>query len=783
MLPIGQQGKRPTVTRLSNYTSSDEDKALSGNVHVSTTSKVAIAKTVNIPVENISVANYICTRGNRKRLKELLHCDDCDFDGTSWSVFNPKYNFDEVKTKIKEFSNGFLCKTVQFSDNSSWPKWMKFVLFEKKSIEVQLIEGEDNLKIQLVGPEEDVAPMYQYYQSQLEGANARITETKHLPSSFHCRLLERTSFYQNKHDALKIESKYSSNNASVCVQGPHDEVRKFIIEMSEKVQTITERQVRVDARIAEFLMSKDRSYNQLNSLLETAQVHALCKRVDQNFLYIMCFPDATEPAERLIATTYCCQQVGRMEDKEVQAFIRSAEYNKFARLTIENQSVMLRPVYDEIRKSDAPITLAITGKTLAVRMSTKVMEQFFDNNVIFTDQLDLSHPGFAKFLTLHKADDLNQLKESCRRYRPEINVTANAVIVKSTKAGLRKLVNEVESIVSTIAVETFDFRRRGLARFSNSSSFKQERSEIEKKHKTIVWKEGDEKDDITTRRGSSRRFIANRGITKQLLLECKVPNSCKSMSLFRGDLCSHISDAIVNAANDKLQHVGGLAKHIVHCAGKSVQEDCNRYIEKNNSLPTGNAMHTGSGNLRTTKHIIHTVGPKWPSQIGDTAATKQVEQQLQNAVCSSLNLAATLKCKTIAIPAISSGIFECPSDFVAKHIVQSVIAYFRENKTTLTEVHVVLLEKDTENIRCFKEFMKKNLIPSAEFLGDGQIVVPALQSGNELEMSQRNYNTKFFRSCGSSFKVCVKTGDIAREEVGVIQRDPKMFNKIDGFYS
>ena len=303
-------------------------------------------------------------------------------------------------------------------------------------------------------------------------------------------------------------------------------------------------------------------------------------------------------------------------------------------------------------------------------------------------------------------------------------------------------------------------------------------------------REAEEEDDgdvddatVGVIRLSSRRFIANRGITKQLLLECKVPNSCKSMSLFRGDLCSHISDAIVNAADDKLQHDGGLAKHIVHCAGKSVQEDCNRYIEKNNSLPIGNAMHTGSGHLLTTKHIIHTVGPKWPSQIGDTAATKQVEQQLQNAVCSSLNLATTLKCKTVAIPAISSGVFRCPSDFVAKHIVQSVIAYFRENKTTLTEVHVVLLEKDTENIRCFKEFMKKNLIPSAEFLGDGQIVVPALQSGNELEMSQRNYNTKFFRSCGSSFKVCVKTGDIAREEVGVIQRDPEMFNKIDGFYS
>jgi O-acetyl-ADP-ribose deacetylase (regulator of RNase III) len=114
-----------------------------------------------------------------------------------------------------------------------------------------------------------------------------------------------------------------------------------------------------------------------------------------------------------------------------------------------------------------------------------------------------------------------------------------------------------------------------------------------------------------------------------------------------GDMTSEQVDAIVNAANTNLAHGGGLAGAIVARGGAVIQEESNRLAP----VGTGNAAATTAGAL-PCRWVIHAVGPVW--------GEGNEEASLRSAVRASLDCAAELGAISIALPAISTGIFGYP---------------------------------------------------------------------------------------------------------------------------
>jgi O-acetyl-ADP-ribose deacetylase len=83
-----------------------------------------------------------------------------------------------------------------------------------------------------------------------------------------------------------------------------------------------------------------------------------------------------------------------------------------------------------------------------------------------------------------------------------------------------------------------------------------------------------------------------------------------------GDICLDHSDAIVNAANEQLNHGGGIAAAISRAAGPIVQQESDAWVQKNGLAITGlKAAHTSAGNL-PCKHVIHVAGPIWSTPVG-----------------------------------------------------------------------------------------------------------------------------------------------------------------------
>ncbi len=180
----------------------------------------------------------------------------------------------------------------------------------------------------------------------------------------------------------------------------------------------------------------------------------------------------------------------------------------------------------------------------------------------------------------------------------------------------------------------------------------------------------------------------------QELFEVKIDG--KKIKIVHGDITDEKVDAIVNAANSRLQHGGGVAGAIVRKGGRVIQEESNKI----GYVPVGKAAITTAGKL-PAKYVIHAVGPIWGE--GDE------DNKLRSAVRSALEIATEKGLKSISIPAISSGIFGFPKPRATKIIFDTVVDFLKNEETTLQEVRLTNIDEYTSNlfVKVAKEFVER----------------------------------------------------------------------------
>ncbi len=155
----------------------------------------------------------------------------------------------------------------------------------------------------------------------------------------------------------------------------------------------------------------------------------------------------------------------------------------------------------------------------------------------------------------------------------------------------------------------------------------------------------------------------------------------RKISLLQGDLTDLATDAIVNAANAGLQLGGGVAGAIRMKGGPTIQEECNRI----GPIKVGEAAVTGGGNLKAA-WVIHAVGPFYGEGNED--------EKLRNATLNSLRRATGKSLKSIAFPAISTGIFGFPKDRCARIMLDAIADFLKNQPTSLEQVIICLWSKE-----------------------------------------------------------------------------------------
>lgn len=159
-----------------------------------------------------------------------------------------------------------------------------------------------------------------------------------------------------------------------------------------------------------------------------------------------------------------------------------------------------------------------------------------------------------------------------------------------------------------------------------------------------------------------------------------------------GDLTLEDTDAIVNAANSHLAHGGGVAGAIVRRGGRVIQDESDTWVRSHGSVPTGQVAVTGAGKL-ACRYVIHAVGPVWQG------GGHNEDELLHSAVWNSLLKAHEMGLSSIAMPAISSGIFGFPKDRCAAILVGAAADFCAQHpQSSLREIRFTNFDESTVSI-------------------------------------------------------------------------------------
>ncbi|HEV2490743.1 MAG TPA: macro domain-containing protein [Candidatus Acidoferrales bacterium] len=161
--------------------------------------------------------------------------------------------------------------------------------------------------------------------------------------------------------------------------------------------------------------------------------------------------------------------------------------------------------------------------------------------------------------------------------------------------------------------------------------------------------------------------------------------------LTQGDITEMDVDAIVNAANDDLQLGAGVAGAIRRKGGDQIQKECDAI----GSIPIGSAAITSGGRLKA-RHVIHAAS----MQLGGRTTT----QALRASTAYSLRIAMQHKFRTIAFPAIGTGVAGFPLRECAEIMLEEAMKNLG-GETSLEKIYFVLF--DEQSLRVFEEVWKE----------------------------------------------------------------------------
>ncbi|MCQ4195957.1 O-acetyl-ADP-ribose deacetylase [Streptomyces sp. BPPL-273] len=156
-----------------------------------------------------------------------------------------------------------------------------------------------------------------------------------------------------------------------------------------------------------------------------------------------------------------------------------------------------------------------------------------------------------------------------------------------------------------------------------------------------------------------------------------------TITLVQGDITRESVDAIVNAANSSLLGGGGVDGAIHRRGGPAILAECRslRAGHLGRGLPTGEAVATTAGDL-DARWVIHTVGPVY-------STTEDRSGLLASCYRESLRVADELGARTVAFPAVSTGVYRWPLDDAARIALDTV----RTTPTSVTEARFVLFDE------------------------------------------------------------------------------------------
>lgn len=153
------------------------------------------------------------------------------------------------------------------------------------------------------------------------------------------------------------------------------------------------------------------------------------------------------------------------------------------------------------------------------------------------------------------------------------------------------------------------------------------------------------------------------------------------IEVVQGDLTIQDVEVLVNAANEHLAHGGGVAAALSRAGGPIIQAESNRWVDRHGPLAPGTAAITSAGSM-AARWVVHVAGPI--HREGQDNA-----RLLSTAVCAALDAALSVGARSVAMPAISAGIYGYPLAEGTAVIARAVKDWCEAHPNALDEVLLV----------------------------------------------------------------------------------------------
>ncbi|XP_042699055.2 uncharacterized protein LOC101950235 isoform X2 [Chrysemys picta bellii] len=482
-----------------------------------------------------------------------------------------------------------------------------------------------------------------------------------------------------EYPCLKISYDAAKKTIGLC--GVAAEVYKVKSDILEKVQNMAQKSITIHPQIFQFLQHIDNE-TLSQSLFVTNQVNAFYQLENDTVLLVGDSPEVLLEAEERMKTEldYKCIP---LEDREV---IKKREWRELTSILYKTYNASQETlIMDDLLPLEGDQKVVIAGYSKAVAEAYRKLSEFVDRNTQVQKLIPVQSVAVVQFIEKEKSHVCHELRKKDVAINFGTQTSRKSISLSGPKVEVLKGIHLIEQILSSLYSTNVLIDKPGAKAFFRDK----ERvyvSEVKHQFNCLIRLQED---------GEEQREDGETGNDTTKQLRCKmILQDGIVVAVYKGDLCSHPADVVVNASNEDLKHIGGLAEALLKAAGPELQTECDHIVRKRGPLQPGRAVITDAGNL-PCKQVIHAVGPRWRDH-----EPEKCVRLLKRAIKESLQLAETYNHHSIAIPAISSGIFGFPLKLCAQSIAKSIKETLEDSpgESCLREIHLVDFTEKTVQV-------------------------------------------------------------------------------------
>ncbi|KAL7991775.1 hypothetical protein Chor_016031 [Crotalus horridus] len=477
---------------------------------------------------------------------------------------------------------------------------------------------------------------------------------------------------------------YDASAKQLQLNGILTEVYKMKSDLLEKMFRIVEKNVNIHPSIFQFLQRAD-PVKLSWSLFTANKINAAYELTHDSIALVGYSPEGLLKAEEQIKK---CLNHECITLKDQELIHRKQWKELIKHLQKLNNSVEESVIIEDWIDLDGGAKIIVAGYTKVVADVYQQLSDFVERNTLIQTVIPARSVAMVQFIEKEKQKvwcDLNKkgLIINFGLLPKQKNIVLSGPKVKVTEAAVM-----VQQMLSSLHSVNVVFDKPGVKDFFKN----QERyyvNQVKTEFNCLIRLQRDDEKNggsVETPQHVQTKVDLKNGVVIQVCM---------------GDLTRYQADVVVNASNEALKHIGGLANALLKAAGPQLQDECDGLIQKDGDLKPGCAVITGAWNL-PCKQVIHAVGPRWTS--GDK---ENCIQLLKKAVRESLKLAEKFSHRSIAIPAISSGIFGFPIKECTHSILTAIKEALEEFSENSSLKQICLVDMTPKTVQAFSDALRE----------------------------------------------------------------------------